>query len=252
MSLLVTLHRLQQVWVIDPESLQVKRRIAVPAVFRAVSTPALSVAFAGGPNIQGRKGVLLVLDLKKGEVVRSYSDGWEGELYNPVMAPDSRYLFAESSWDRMSRFKVNGAELVCEQSSPRIGDNPRGIDVSPDSRHVCLPSGGGNFKNVPNHPDPGPYGLYVYDVGELMRPAFVLRDGAFRTTIGFDPRGGHIYGCDGASHQLIVFDPNGVKQAEYELSRPGDDTFHFLVHPTGSRLLVHTEKKLFYAELSGR
>src|SRR5262249_10237360 len=68
-GLLATLDVLGEVWVIDPDQLTVKRRVAVPQAESAVSSPGSSFAFAPRRKQPGEPRVVTVLDLAKGEMV---------------------------------------------------------------------------------------------------------------------------------------------------------------------------------------
>jgi hypothetical protein len=244
-GLLVTLPDLQEVWLVDPERFVVKRRVPVPAVTRAISAPVLSVAFAGGNG-----GGVSVLDLKKGEVVRQYAPmGFE----HAALTADGRQLFVQAGIEQLVRYVVRGTRLEPGGSSPRIAQNGQAIEVSPDGRFVCLPSGGGNYADLPNHPAIGTsYSTYVYPASDVTRPAFLLASGAYPRAVGFDPRLGLVYAqnCD---KQLIVFTDRGVKQREYQLAvGRGPEVSQFVPHPGGGRLLVLTGEQLYFVDLGKR
>jgi len=96
------------------------------------------------------------------------------ELQFPSMSPDGKHLFVCSS-ERLHRFVIKGTSLMWEESGPRIGQNPQGIEVSIDSKYVALPSGGGNYAEV-GHPNVG-YGTYIYSVEDLKLPRIGIKTG---------------------------------------------------------------------------
>ncbi len=49
--------------------------------------------------------------------------------------------------------------------------------------------------------------------------------------------------------QLLIFDPVGVRLKEFTLG-PTGDVKQFLVHPDGRKVLILTEKKLYYVQIS--
>src|SRR5262249_15025069 len=154
---------------------------------------------------------LTVFELKPGGPSREYTTR---SFAKPVgfalaaVSPDGKYFFGMGGIEELHRIKIDGAELSYEQSSPRISSNGQQICISPDSRHVCLPAGGGNGSH-PDHPDlGGPYGTYIYPVTDLRKPAFGIRQGAYPRAVGFDPKAQQVY-AQNHSKQLLVFSYTG-------------------------------------------
>ena len=235
-GLLATAPEAQEVWLVGADDLKVKRRIALASPTRAASAPGLSygyIATAGGP--------LVVTDLKTGSVTplrpADPSDTKPTGGSNPVLTPDGRYLFAVGL-ECMYRYRVRGPKLTFEEVSPRIAQGRwQDICVSPDSKYVCFPSGGGNYGVN--------YGTYIYPVENIQAAALTIQTGAYPQVFGFDPKGGYLYGQ--GEKQLMIFDAEGVKRKEAQMDSPG--VRQFLVHPRGRRLLLLTDTKLFYVEV---
>jgi hypothetical protein len=250
-GLLLTLPDRQEVWVVDADSFEVKTRVPAPTPSRAVSAPGLSVAFvaSGSGSFADR---LTVLDLKKGEVVRQYKPqdvGGHVDFEKLTMTPDGKYLFTQGGIEQLQRFGVKGTEVRYEESTPRIAQNGQRIDVSPDGRYVCLPSGGGNYgSGQPGHPRVASYSTYVYEAGTLSRPAFTVESGAYPQAAGFDTKAGLVY-AQNYDSSLIVFTANGIKLKEYKFGRGGRDVRQFLVHPDGGKLIVHAGEALYFVEV---
>ena len=142
-GLLLTMADKQEVWVVDPEKLEVKGTIEVPNLRRAASAPGLSIGVASAGS------EMYVLDLKTMEArkyampgnVNTPPAGYD----NPTMTPDGKYLFTTGGIEQMGRFRLEDGRFWYEETSPRLGPcGSAGILVSPDSRMVCMPSGGGN------------------------------------------------------------------------------------------------------------
>jgi hypothetical protein len=240
-GLLLTVADLQQVWLLDPNTLQLKKRFRVASVRRTVSAPPLSVGLA----ISADNNTLTVLDLKAGtsrEIDRS-SLGRDAGFTHAVVTPDGRYLFTQGGIEQLQRYRLDGKTVRFEESSPRIAQNGQRIDVSPDGALVCLPSGGGNYAER----EIGPYATFIYAVGHLKRPALILRLGAYPRAVGFDPRGGYIY-AQNFDNQFILCSKDGARLAAHSLSDRGDEVRQFLVHPEGRRVLVLTGNRLFAVE----
>jgi S1-C subfamily serine protease len=251
-GLLLTVGDLQEVWVLDPAKLTVKSKVAAPSVRRCVSAPSLSVAFAAGGG-----DTLSVLDLKKSAVIgtmdrRSFPSPLVGTGM-AVVSPDGKYLFTEG-FESIHRFRVTPAGAEYEEAGPRIGQGAKvGIQVSPDSAYVCLPSGGGNYRISENHPDLPNYGTYVYPVTDLKKPAFTLHQGPYPTAVAFDPARDRVF-SQNHDHPLIVFNAGGVKQKEYEFGNRGSgrEVRQMLVHPGTGKVLILTPQKLMVAELPAK
>jgi len=257
-GLLVGLPAVGKIWVVDPDSLAVKKQIPMPTFSALTAAPSSDYAYA---ILQSGSGYdLAVIDVAKGEVVKTYNarevQREQGEQIkkNPrsvvlvnfghvKMTPDGTYLFVES-FECLHRFRVEGANLLYEEIGARIGSNVRTIEVSPDSRYVAMPSGGGNGSG---------YGTFIYRIGDLSQPAVTVAGGAYPQTLAFDKAAGLLY-TQNHSKQLLVFTPGGLLQADYTFaSASGMDngTQHIVAHPDGYRLLVLTGKDLFWVELPG-
>jgi hypothetical protein len=230
----------QEVYVVDPATLTVKRKIAAPRAGMVASAPGLSVAFVSSQD-RGAGGMLSVLDLTKGELVRQYTArdlttkhiGFD----EPTATPDGRYLFTRGGIEQLHRFKIDGTNLTYEESSARIAQNGQAIEVSPDSKWVALPSGGGNY-------GPRPYSTFIYSVTNLSGPALTVQGGAYPRALGFDPILGLVY-AQNSGNPLIIFTAKGLKLKEVPLRGTGD-VRQFVTHPAGGRLLLLTANKLFY------
>ncbi len=251
-GLLVMANGIQELWILDLKTLDCRKKIAVAAVSGMGASPRLSEVFVN------RNRNLAVVDLRKASIVKEYTtqnfrnarirrhkDGVILSGFDhPTVTPDGKYLFCEG-FECLHRFGISGTTLRYEEMGPRIGQNGRRIEVSSDSKYVCLPSGGGNY-NVKDHPQIGSYGTYIYKVTDLLRPVISLSSGAYPTSMGFDKAARLLY-TQNHSNQLITFSVTGVKQKEY--SWKGGSTRQILVHPDGYKLFVLTESGIFWVEL---
>jgi hypothetical protein len=226
-----------EVWVLDPEKLEMTQRYAIPKVKRVAAAPSLDLAVASnGPE-------LFVLDLKKKTWFQFPGPGPQfGGFDDPAVTPDGRYVFTRGGINQLHRFRLANGQLTFEESSPRIISGPAGsISVSPDSRFVCIPSGSGNAGAKRS------YSTFVYSVTSFKKAVFMLAQGAYPRAVAFDPAAAHVYAQD-FKHPLIIFTATGIKQREYALGRSGE-VRQYLVHPEGNRLLLLTEGSLSYVEI---
>jgi DNA-binding beta-propeller fold protein YncE len=245
-GLLLTVSDAQEVWVLDPDKLTVKRKIDVPGASRTASAPGLAVAFTSGKN------ELYVLDVKAGKAALYKPKEKVSQFLgynNPVATPDGNYLFTTGNFEQMARFRIADNALKFEEESQRLAQGPlqAGIQVSPDSKYVCLPSRGGNYSGLKGHPDIKGYSTYVYPVDSFSKPAFTLEQGSVPAAVGFDPEGKRIY-SQNIEKALLVFSATGIKKKEYALGG-GLEVRQYLVHPGGNKLLLLTEKALNWIEL---
>jgi predicted Zn finger-like uncharacterized protein len=237
---IVTVSGAQEAWLLNPR-LKAAKRFPVAGAKQVVSAPTLSVAFAFDPDFFS--GGVSVLDLKKGGISTRYSIRDAGSVTGtswPTVTPDGKFLLVGGGIEELKRIRIEGTKLIAEQSSTRIAQNGQRIDVSPDGKYVCLPSGGGNY-------GAGNYSTFIYPVSDLLRPRLALASGAYPRAVGFDPKAGLIY-AQNFGNQLIVFDPSGNKLKEFKLG-PGGDVKQFQVHPEGRKLLVLTGAKLYYVQV---
>jgi hypothetical protein len=248
-GLVLTLPDRKEVWVLDATTLRVKSKIPAPGVIRAVSAPPLAVAFA-----TNRLGVA-ILDLKAGKPVKQYGaqDLVKRAVSSglPVVTPDGKYLLTTNGIEQLLRLKIDGQELKFDELGQRIAQGRAvAIAVSPDSSHVCLPTGGGNYRQLlKDHPTIGANTTYVYPITNINKPEFTVAQGDSAEAMGFDPKGGLVY-AETFNKQLMVFDAKGTKQKEYQLGNgvPAAPR-QFLVHPEGRKLLVLADHKLSWVEL---
>ncbi len=247
-GLLVALPEQQEVWVIDPATLKPGKRHTAPGVRRVVSAPGLHAAVAvsdgGGPI---NRDVLLLIDLTKQDAIRTFNL----PTLHLAMSGDGKYVFAQGGIEQMLRFRLDGDKIIKDGETPRIAQNGQGIFVSPDGKYVCLPSGGGNYGGLPNHPQVPTYSTYIYPTGDLTRPAFAIHAGAYPGVVGFDPAGGNVF-AQNHDKQLIVFSMAGVKQKEYRIAPgpgPAEEPHEFAAHPRGNRLLIRFDRRLAFVEL---
>jgi hypothetical protein len=241
-GLLLTIPEKNEVWILNPDTLEVKNKLTLTGVTRMVSAPNLSVGFAfAGADI------VLVVDLQKrtaGKKFLAQTLGRPGSFGTPVVTPDGRYLFTASGLGELIRIKIDGSRVLAEQATPALGGNAPGIEVSND--YVALPCGAGNSKGLPNHPNISGYSTYVYAVSDLTRPVAVVAAGAYPRALAFDAASGTIY-AQNADNQLMLFTLTGEKEKEYSLG--GGDVKQILVHPKGRKAVILTHEALFFVEL---
>jgi hypothetical protein len=246
-GLVLTVSGRHEVWLLDPTTFQVKSKISVPPVHRAVSSPALSVAFAVGKGTHVPGDTVVVIDLKKGEAVRQYESRDLGDsltgFHTPVVTPNGKYLFTRGGIEQLQRFRIKGEALEYLGSSDRIAHNGHDIELSPDSFYVALPSGGGNRGRRR-------YSTNIYKVSNLGVPEVVVESGAYPQALGIDVKAGLIY-AQNIDTPLIVFRSTGLKAKEFKLPGfgRGASIKQFAVRPDGGKFLLLSDAALDFIEV---
>jgi hypothetical protein len=241
-GLLVTVVDLQEVWVIDPTSLQVTQRVTAPAASRVVSSPRLDVAVAAG----ARTG-LAVLDLVNGRPAHEFPTLPSAYA---VVSADGKYVFAEGGIEQLYRIRINGQDLAEEQCSDRLGPKARAIHVSSDGKYVCLPSEAGNLP-IPAAPGKLGYATHIFPVDDLKKPAWTVISGPYPRAVGYDPRGAYFFAQNAQSPLLLYNYATGVRQRVIRTSGPDRlEPLQFSAHPEGGKLLIRAAKAVVFADLS--
>jgi len=230
-GLLVTLPRLEEVWVIDPESFGVRRRIGVAGLQDVVSAPDLAIAFA---FVSGTDGEMpLRIDLTTGVIsavtLFQTADGAGNapahRFTRPALTADGRSLFAAGRTP--TRYRVEDDRLIYEEADrqPRGGANE--TIVSPDGRWV---SAAGR----------------VYPADDLSRPAFELPETT--TAVAFDPAGRRVF-VSGRDQMLTIFDLTGRRGPTAAWPDRPTPARQILVHPAGEGVLLRSDIGILRVEV---
>jgi hypothetical protein len=254
LGLLVTLEPLQEIWIVDPDTFAVVKRLGITQLEKVLTGPSLVVAYVFSRDsgyFTASTGLPIRINLEDGTLAAMTTSrdpavkGWMPSGFgSAALSPDGKWLFGEGG--PLLRFRIDGTSLILDGRSHRgVGSGHRtGICVSPDSQWVCLPTGGGNDGLL--------YGTYVYHSTDLSQPAFDLKQGAYPNLVGFDPAGKRVF-TQSFSHPLMVFDHNGTKLSEHTLV-PVREPYHakqYAAHPVdGNALLLRTTDKLLLVEFT--
>lgn len=242
-GLVLAIPSMNEVWLIDPADLHVKRRFGAFPPHAVASSPRLNFAYVATAS-DSRRG-LYVLDLAKDDAPILFVNVANQA---PAITPDGACLFTMNN-GFLTRFEIKAdGQLVQKQMSGWLGIQPndaRRIDVSSDSKYVCVP-GATSPVALPNHPKVGKFPAYAYPVADLQKPAFGINTETPLGAVGFDPKGNRVFAHTGGT-PLIVFDAAGNRKAEYSLPGEKQEPLQFLMHPDGNQVLIRFQNKLCFA-----
>jgi hypothetical protein len=253
-GLVISAPQAQALWVVDPGTFQVKRKISAPGAKFVGSAPPLSLAFVADGEGLG------IYDLVGGHVVNeassrdfqqegntAYKTNPEGsgfpEFHQFAVSPDGKFLITLGS-QCLHRFRIQRANLIYEEYGPDLGHGR--VEISGDSDYVALAGGSGNGHLV-DHPRIG-NGTFVYSISNLSQPILGISTGSIPRVFAFDQAAHKLY-TQNYENQLLVFTSEGLKEREYPLSKRGDEVRQILVHPRGKQMLVLTDTQLFWVQL---
>lgn len=247
-----------KVWLVDPATLQVKAKIVVPKLKRAVSAPSLSWAVACDlvefPNQE-----LYVIDLKKKKAtpwaepnnlrnpenpIPNFVDNSTAmvrparltplNLDSPVVTPDGAHVFTVG--DRMIGYapRWRGAGASVQQTVPIMSrfsfkggrlvyeQATSAIAMADNldsaSRTVSFSSDSTLVCMPWYDADTNSFSTPVYPVASFDKHKFTLPR-IWSTAVGFDLKAGCVYACD-YQHDVMVFTLHGVEKAEYLVGTP--------------------------------
>jgi cytoskeletal protein RodZ len=225
----------ETVFVVDPTTLAVRRKVSIPGLDRIAAGAKAPLAVA-----LNKGGEVILFDPKAAKIVQKQTvkdlvPDTDNFLL-AAMTPDGKYLFAEARTGKLHRLHVVDQTLVYEQGTAHIASKTGRIDISPDGNHVCLSSETGNSET----------GLrtFIYPVEDLTTPDVILNPGPTPRAVGFDSNRGTIY-AQSLKYALIAFSKSGAKIQPYELPGVGE-TRQITCSRTGE-LLVLTDDRLFRA-----
>jgi hypothetical protein len=237
-GLLVSVSDIGEVWLLDADSFEVKKKIPVPKLRRAVSAPGISHAVAG--NSDWFHSELYVIDLKTQKVAKFQpppEDKVVG-LYDPVMTEDGTKVFTRTPRETINRLGFANGELRFEEGSPRmITGQVVDIQTSPDSKLVCVPSTAAK--------------TIIFPIDSFQKQECVLDLGGNSQAVGFDLAAKYLY-SQNHPKDFIICTMTGIKKQEYSVQPGRHATLQNLVHPEGCKVIMLTNTKAYYLEVPRR
>ena len=241
-----------QIWVVDFETLEVRRSIPAGSAERVWCTAQSSVGFLGSIDVKA------CVDLMSGEILGRFSDFNLRSTFrefmlksNPNSNPpyfegfskgfltaDAKSLVAVGGKGELYRLWANQAGVEWSQYSQGAYDPMSWVTLSPDGRYLAVQVNDGFSAAPPNHFLAKDLDYYIYKVEDLSRPYHMVAAPGDLPLLAFDPERGVYYGS-GTAGSLIAFGSDGklIKSFKLEGIPPADKLRRALV-PRGNSVLA--------------
>jgi hypothetical protein len=248
----------EEVWVLDENSLLLKKKIQTGLIRTLTGHAGSPLTFAAG------SGNVYSLNTSLGRIDKTWtcsrmSDGTLGRpkiarydtyLNDPsqaILSGDGKYLLLTDN-GCLNRFRVEGSTLVYEERGPQIGASEVvRLEVSAEAKYVALASNQSN-RSAPGHPE-DKQGIWVYRIGDFSEPISVVPQAT--TVVAFDRVAGCAYGNQRDGHSLLVFTPRDASQRVVPIMKSADEpAVQILVHPQGRKFFwVSKMGSVYWVEL---
>lgn len=247
-----------EVLVIDPATLNIRKRIPCPGVFELAASPDLAIAYA----FADPPSTCIVLDVAAGKVaktimpakleeqfgkkIRKQADsGRLAFFYSATVAPGGKEFYC-SSWQCIHRFRISGTDLVYEEVGPKIADSYYFV-ISSDGTYLAAPRSSGAMGR-----DDWPYvgygGVYVFRTSDLGVPLLGLATDAC-ATFSFDKASARMF-ATGRRQDLLVVNSRGLIEKGIRVNPRGNiGARQIATSPDGASLLVVTHDAVFRVQL---
>lgn len=166
---------------LDPASLNLVQRLALPKIERVIASPSSNTCFCviatpiwGQGKPRPPQFGLVGIDLETG-AIEGYPEIAAPEV--AALTPNGTYLLTVAQ-QKVRRYKIEAGKLIDEHIGPQIVDNnhrPVDLVVAPDSTYFAVPAIGGNLR-LPGYPR-FERTTVMLDVEDLYRPMTFLSHG---------------------------------------------------------------------------
>ncbi len=265
-GLIVTSLETEAIYVLDPDSLALRRKIPVPGlVHLAVSNAHPLAAVTGRQGEYGHGALLTLINLETGRVLNEYGVGYfvgerargariheRGRLpsnyQNVRMSPDGQQVYIRSE-DCIHRFRIQGERLEYEEAGPALGAHRTDPRVEA-SGYAPFLSTTGSDSEIKGHP---PSCMHFYRATNLQSPEVSIEVTQLLRGLALDSTARRVYTAQGG--ELHAWSMNGRKIRSYGISAAWEatdrvgDICSLSVHPGGRRLLTETVRKLLWVEM---
>ncbi len=250
-GLVVAIPALEQVWLLNADTLRVEQRKQFHGLHTVVSAPDLpySLVLCGSRNTGATKAVQAIVRFDWATEEMTPLDVSDVPLYpgfglpnpaRPALAPDGATLYACDADGRLAAFTIAGDKVTLRESAPfACGGELIPLVLSADGKHLLGPSG--------NEASPT---MSVVATADLQKVLCSPNGRGQGHPAGFNAAGTRVF-THTAESPLAEFDLSGERVATHSLGagRPaGTWGLAYAAHPNGKALLMLTTTELLLIE----
>jgi hypothetical protein len=246
-GLLVSTLASRELWLFDPQTLQLKRRLPRVGGFNILAAPSLAHIYVTANFNKAEGGQ--VPGLMRHELSRSQTVSFPFAKL-PIttqflaLTPDGRHLVGRKD-NQMMRWRVQDNKIFAEEAGTRYfrnwtDQNPP-LVISADGKLLLHPinNRAGPMDGIQPGP-PSDHGVAGYRVNDFKNPAFVLDTGYSYAPAAIDPKSGLI--CVHTKIKgFVLADPQGkiIRELAINTRVPSNlPVVRMAFHPDGGRLLA--------------
>jgi hypothetical protein len=255
-GLLVALDEQQELWVIDPTTLELRQRILAPQPLRIRAAASSNVAYATGPYLRGKlheHRCLSILDLNEGRIVdqmttdrfvREFPDIPRKERSRDLsfascdLTSDGKY-FLLAAQSCVSRFRVEEAGMRFEAAGPWLQqDWHNRFEVSSDGQMIGVQVSRTENPGLGDYQGLG-FSWLFFRLSALDKPLAALSERY--PALAFDPRSSGIYVAD--SNLVSWINLDGDKRQDVKVGPDrGGGIDYIIPHPAGHGFFAGSRK----------
>jgi hypothetical protein len=230
-GLLVAVRYLQEVWILDPQKLQLRKRVRAPEVVTVLSSPELKFALAvhdSGVDYSNDDSSAVFLDLVAGEPTTQF--------FLPTAAaqisPNGKCYFAGGPTHELVEFTIEPSERLVPTRSTTGGLQGWPILVSPDSKLVCLGRAVKQQEKLSGTP--------LFAINDFGKPELTLATGEPAKSVSFSADGSKTYTLD-SNDRIQEFETTTAQlKRSIKIEAPNEQFFpiQLFANPAGSKFLL--------------
>ncbi len=228
-------------WLVDPATLEIRRRINMATKQVILTSPESSkIVVVINHNPPDGKAISRIVQLDLSENTPTSVAMFLGHTRGLALTPDTRYLFNLSPLNKLSRIRLKLNTLDIEQTGDVVKSmwTNRPVVISPDGEMLFQRAMTTDLMSG----IPTSAAIDVFRVADISKPAMKLETGLFASQPACDPKTGNIY-VYGATKGLMVFDNKGKLVRTFAVADPKPGLpklaiMHMEANPKGESLLM--------------
>ncbi len=250
-GLLLSLIDLNEAWLIDPETLDVKKRITMPRKQRAYTSVGATYALAVPDRLNAEARGVTVLDLEKGQPIFEIPNA----CLSVAITPNAEHFYVLTDQGDIQKYKFEQSRIRLEKSI-QIGTAPNGfchLRLSPEgSRLAVFMMNGQNQGGAlgPKIIRPGETQIAVFDANLVRSPMTLSVAPHFAPSIAF-ARGNSAAVSVGANDLVRLHQANGQVIFEKLVREPGPfvgTLKDVAIHPHGQQAMFLFDNRVIIVD----